>query len=35
MAPESVFTVPSVIMVRSQPCDCPCDFSPAFTLKTK
>ena len=34
-APESVFTVPSVIVVRGRLRDCPRDFSPAFSLKTK
>ena len=32
---ESLFTVPSVIMVRGRPRDCSGDFPPAFSLKTK
>ena len=35
MAPESMLTVPSVIVIHGRPCDCPHDFSPALSLKTK
>ena len=35
MATENVFMVPSVIMVHGRPRDCPRDFFPAFSLKTK